>query len=429
MSARLSELSVADAARRIAAGDLTSEALVTACLERIESDDPQLHAWVHVDRDLALAAARTCDVTPASGPLHGIPVGIKDIINTHDMPTQHNSRIYQGHRPGEDAACVALLRAAGAVILGKTHTVEFASVGAKPPTRNPRDPGRTPGGSSSGSGAAVGAGMVPLALGTQTGGSTIRPASFCGAFGMKPTFGTVSFNGAKHYAPSLDTIGWIARGVDDLSLVAQAFGLVAAPPPPRDLASLRIGLCRTPHWPDAEPASRDALAATAAALAAAGAAVEELELPSLFDDLTAAQDTVMHGEGRYSFEAEYRSSRDLMHPETVAEVENVRGITAADLRAAHNHIAACRAEFDSLITGYAAWLTPSVPGEAPLGIESTGEATFNRMWTALHSPCITLPGHIGPNGLPVGIQLIGPRYADEALLAVASAVAGLMPGA
>ena len=425
----LTELSAAEAARQIAAGDLTSFALTSACLERIDASDGQIQAWVHVDRDLALAAARACDETPARGPLHGVPVGVKDIINTHDMPTQHNSRIYQGHRPGEDAACVALLRAAGAVILGKTHTVEFASVGAKPPTRNPHDPARTPGGSSSGSGAAVGGGMAPLALGTQTGGSTIRPASFCGAFGMKPTFGTVSFNGVKHYAPSLDTIGWLGRGIDDLALVAQAFGLVTWPPLPHDLTSLRIGLCRTPHWPDAEPASRNALASTAAALAAAGATIEDIELPSSFDDLTAAQDTVMHGEGRYSFEAEYRAHRDLMHPETRAEVENVRGITPNDLRAAHNHIAACRAEFDARIAAYDAWLTPSVPGEAPLGIESTGEATFNRMWTALHSPCITIPGHLGPNGLPVGIQLIGPRYADDAVLAVAGAVAQFVPGA
>ena len=295
------ELTAAEAARQIAAGTLTNRDLVAACLARIDQRDPLIQAWVHVDRNLALAAAQACDESPSRRPLHGVPVGIKDIINTVDMPTQHNSRIYQGHRPAEDAACVALLRAAGAVILGKTQTVEFASVGAKPPTRNPHDPERTPGGSSSGSGAAVGDHMVPLALGTQTGGSTIRPASFCGAYGMKPTFGTVSFNGAKHYAPSLDTIGWIAAGVEDLGLVARAVGLLVQPAPPRELESLRIGVCHTPHWPDAEPASRDAVQATATALGDAGGTIDEIALPDSFDDLTAAQNTVMHGEGRYSF--------------------------------------------------------------------------------------------------------------------------------
>ena len=297
-------LTAAEAARRIAEGELTSRELVAACLARIAERDPLIRAWAHVDPDLALAAAAACDAAGARrGPLHGVPVGVKDVIDTHDLPTQHNSRIYQGHRPGADAACVAMLRAAGAVILGKTRTVEFASVGAVPPTRNPLDPARTPGGSSCGSGAAVGDHMVPLALGTQTGGSTIRPASFCGAYGMKPTYATVPFDGVKHYAPSFDTVGWIGGSVADLALAAQAFGLVAAVPPPKALAGLRIGLCRTPHWHEADAASREAVAAVARDLAAAGAEIDDIALPADFDGLTAAQDCVMHGEGRYAFMA------------------------------------------------------------------------------------------------------------------------------
>ena len=423
-------LTAAEAARRIAEGELTSRELVSACLARIAERDPVIAAWAHVDPDLALQAAAARDAAGARlGPLHGVPVGVKDVIDTHDLPTQHNSRIYRGHRPGADAACVAMLRAAGAVVLGKTRTVEFASVGATPPTRNPLDPARTPGGSSCGSGAAVGDHMVPLALGTQTGGSTIRPASFCGAYGMKPTYATVSFDGVKRYAPSFDTIGWIGAGVADLALAAQAFGLVAAVPAAKALAGLRIGLCRTPHWPDADAASRDAVAAVARDLAAAGAKVDETALPADFDGLTAAQDCIMHGEGRYAFMAEYMNHRDLMHPQTREEVENARGITAAGLRDAYLRVGACRARFDALVAEYDAWLTPSVPGEAPLGIESTGEATFNRMWTAIGAPCVTLPGRTGPHAMPVGVQLVGPRFGDESLLAVAAACAPVVAGA
>ena len=417
------QLTAAAAARRIADGDLTSSELVAACLERIAERDPLIQAWAHVDPDLALEVAAACDAGPRRGPLHGVPVGVKDVINTRDLPTQHNSQIYRGHRPGEDAACVAMLRASGAIILGKTQTVEFASVGAVPPTRNPRDPERTPGGSSCGSGAAVGDDMVPIALGTQTGGSTIRPASFCGAYGMKPTYATVSFGGIKHYAPSLDTIGWIGKSVADLGLVAQAFGLATSIPPPKPLAELKIGLCRTPHWREADAATRDAIEAVARDLAAADASVDEVTLAGDFDDLTAAQDCIMHGEGRYAFMAEYVNHRDLMHPQTGDEVENVRGITAADLRDAYHRVGTCRARFDSLIAEFDAWLTPSVPGEAPIGIESTGAATFNRMWTALHAPCVTLPGRVGPDGMPVGVQLIGRRFGDETLLAIAAACA------
>ena len=420
-------LTAAEAARAIAAGTLTSEALVAACLERIAKRDPTVRAFAHVDRAHALAEARRCDASPRQGPLHGIPIAIKDVINTKDLPTQHNSSVYTNHRPGEDAAAVAALRSAGAVVIGKTDTVEFASVGRKAQTRNPHALAHTPGGSSSGSAAAVADFMVPLALGTQTGGSTIRPASFCGVAAMKPSYGIVNWNGAKHYSPSFDTIGWFGRAAADLALVAQGYALLDQPLAPPPLKSLAIGFCRTPHWHEAEPACHAAIESAAQILRQAGVRVEDITLPPLFDDLTAAQDTVMHGEGRFSFLPEYRDAFALLHQETKDEVENKKGITLDQWRDAYTLIDRCRVALDPLLARYDAWLTPAVPGEAPEGLESTGLATFNRMWTALHVPCITLPGFAGARGLPIGIQLVGRRLADARLLAVAAAVEAVLP--
>ncbi|MBM3522792.1 MAG: amidase, partial [Alphaproteobacteria bacterium] len=223
-------LTASEAARKMGAGKLTSEAYIAACLARIAARETLVRAFAHIDAEAALAKARARDRETRRGPLHGIPVAVKDVIDVAGQPTQHGSPLYTGFRPAQDADCVALLRAAGAVILGKTETLEFAAGGRKPPTRNPHDPEHTPGGSSSGSAAAVADFMVPLALGTQTGGSTIRPASFCGIYAMKPSFGRVSLEGIKHYAPSLDTVTWFARSASDLALAAQAIGAVAEVP-------------------------------------------------------------------------------------------------------------------------------------------------------------------------------------------------------
>lgn len=418
------ELTAHEARRLIARGDLTSEELVRSCLDRIERRDGAIGAWAFVDPDLALEQARACDHAAPAGLLHGVPVGIKDIFATADMPTEYNSPIYQGYRPTQDAASVALLRSAGAIILGKLTTVEFAALGHIPATRNPHDAERTPGGSSCGSGAAVADFMVPVATGTQTGGSVIRPASFCGVYGFKPTFGLVKTEGAKSYAPSLDTVGWMARSAGDLKLVAGALGVPSTDESQEpSISDLTIGVYRTPLWDEAAAESQQALEDAAARLERAGATLRDVEGPSVFSRLTQAQDTIMHGEGRVAFAAEYREHYDRLHPQIREEVENVRGITAADMIAAYDLIASCRPQLDQAFGEFDVWLTPAVPGEAPLGLDSTGEATFNRMWTALHVPCLTIPSRQGPHGLPVGIQLVAPRFRDGDLLAVADAIA------
>ena len=407
----------------IQAGTLSAETLVRACLDRIAERDPAIRAWSFVDPDQAIRTARELDKGPVRGPLHGIPIGVKDMIDTADMPTQHNSPIYAGHRPAHDAAAVATLRAAGAIILGKTDTTEFAAAGRHAGTRNPHDATRTPGGSSAGSAAAVADFQVPLALGTQTGGSTIRPASFCGVFALKPSWGVVSREGVKHYSVTLDTISWFARDLEDLGLLCDVFGIAddtAARAIP--VAGLRIALCRTPFWSEAGPGVAETLEDAAEHLRSAGATVEPLTLPASFDRLGDMQRQVMHAEGRAAFLSLARTHPHLLHDDFHSRVENRDGITRAQLAAAYDHAAACRSQFDAIAQGYDAILTPSAPGEAPIG-HHPGSAVFNRMWTLLHVPCVNIPGRPGPNAMPIGVTLVSGRYTDRQLLAVASAAA------
>ncbi len=411
-----------DAVGAMREGALTSAALVEACLERIAERDGDLRAWAFVDPDLALSQARSRDAETPRGPLHGIPIGIKDIIETVDMPTAYGSPVYAGHRPGTDAAVVDLLRQAGAVILGKTHTVEFAGVGRTPPTRNPHDFERTPGGSSSGSAAAVADLMVPMALGTQTGGSVIRPASFCGVCGFKPTFGTVPIRGVRPYAPSLDTVGFFARHVSDLAVLGHVLGSLPDEPLPRvGLDALRIGLLRTTLWEAATLETRQSVERAAARLSEAGAIVGEVELPE-FESLIEAQDTLMHGEGRSALASEFRRFGRELHPDILDEVQNSRGITSEKMRWAYDLVGTMRPRVDQALSNWDAWLTPAVLGAAPRGLSSTGEATFNRPWTALHTPAVTVPVPREVTALPVGVQLVARRYEDVRLLATAWAL-------
>jgi len=423
------ELTASEAARSIREGRLTSEALVRSCLERIEARDPEIRAWIHVDPALALAAAREADKRLASdpatvGPLHGVPFGVKDVIDTADLPTTHNSPIFQGHRPSRDAACVAIARSAGGILLGKTDTVEFASGGRKAATRNPVNTAHTPGGSSSGSGAAVGDRHVPLAFGTQTGGSHIRPAAFNGIYGFKPTWGAVSREGVKHYAVSLDTIGWYGRSVADLALMAEAFrleGMGGTAPVP--LAGLRVGVCRSPVWSSIEPAGETALRLAALRLEEAGAVVEPFELPDDFSTLAEVQDVIRRGEGRAAFLDLYLGDRHRLHEELADHCEHNRGITARSLTEAYDVAGHCRARFAGLFERIDVILTPPAPGEAPRGLHTTGDHIFNGIWTVLHAPCLAMPCTRGPQGLPVGVQLVAPRFADARLLAMAGAMA------
>lgn len=424
---QLWQLTAAQASARMAAGQLSSEAYTQALLERIAAREPQVQAWAYLDAELALAQARARDREPRRSPLHGIPVGVKDVINTCDQPTQHNSPLYQGHQPSEDANCVGVLRAAGAVILGKTATLEFACGGRLPATRNPHDLRHTPGGSSSGSGAAVADGMVALALATQTGGSTIRPAAFCGVYGFKPTFGRLSFEGAKHYSPHLDTIGLMGRSAHDLALLARVYRLASADELAAcPVAGLRIGLCETPMWSQADPDAQAALHAAAERLAQAGARVEPLVLDAAFDALTQQQDTIMQDGGRGAFLPEYLAFPDRLHEEFRKKVENQFGHTARQMREVLDAAARRRIDFERASADFDAVLTLSAPGAAPPGIASQGMATFNRIWTALHVPCINVPGMRAANGLPIGMQLVQRRYEDARLLQVAIAVAAVL---
>ena len=413
-------LAATEAAARIAAGEITSEALVRSCLERIEEREGEIGAWAHLDTEYALDQARAADRARPRGPLHGVPFGVKDVIDSAGLPTEYGSpAIHGGHRPARDAACVAAMRASGAVLLGKTVSTEFATF-TPGRTRNPHDLAHTPGGSSSGSAAAVAASMVPIAFGNQTAGSLIRPAAFCGVVGFKPTHGTVDLAGILPLEPSFDTLGYMARSVGD---VAAFYGIVRGAPP--DLAAAapgprpRIGLCRTHHWDKAGPAARDALARAAAALADGGAEVFDLDLPDSFAVLPETHGTILNSGLARSLARRYADHRDRLSPRLRAMIEEGMGGGVAEVAAARAHAESCRAEADGLFARCDALLTPSAPGEAPEGLESTGDPIFQTTWTLLHVPCVTLPCGIGPKGLPVGVQLVAARGADDRLLAFA----------
>ncbi|PVE22175.1 amidase [Microvirga sp. KLBC 81] len=421
-------LTLTEARAAIAEGSLTSEDLVRACLARIAEREPAVRAFASVNAEGALAEARNADKAlllgdGPLGPLHGIPIGVKDVIDTADLPTEHNSIIYKGFRPGQDAACVAILRAAGAIVLGKTETIEFAAHGRNAVTRNPRDLSRTPGGSSSGSAAAVADQMIPLALGTQTGGSLIRPASFCGIFGMKPTFGTVSTEGAKRFSSSLDTIGWYARSLEDLALITEVFEVSdESLPPPPPLHSVKLAWCRTPYWGRATAGMQAAFEAAVAALQSAGAALTELDLGEAFADVNDLKEWIMRAEGRVAFLNLQRTVPHLLSPGIRARMERTQDRL---LLSALDRAALLRMEFDRAAAPFDAVITPAATGIAPEGLSFAGDPIFNGMWTLLHVPCITLP-LLEVSGLPMGLQLVGPRYNDGKILAAAATVWGIL---
>ncbi|KAK1991340.1 amidase [Colletotrichum falcatum] len=426
MSTEPYRLSATQASAKIRAGDLTVEEYARSLLSRIEERDPVVKAWEYINLEQVIARAKELDAIPPEkrGPLHGVAVAVKDVIYTKDMPTQQGSPIYAGDAPKVDAGSIIVLRQAGALILGKTTTTEFAATVRGPKTTNPHDTTRTPGGSSSGSGAAVGDFQAPIALGTQTGGSTIRPGSFNGIYALKPTWNSISREGQKIYSLILDTLGFFARSVEDLQLMADVFDLKDDKPPKPDFSvkGAKFALIKTMVWPQAGPGTQSAIAKATELLKTHGAEVDEIEFTPDLQDLPDWHGTVLHSDGRPSFLPDYRAAKDQLDDFLSSHVENTNKISRAAQLEAFDNIAMARPKVDKMLGKYDAVLVPSVVDEAPVGIASTGSAAFNGLWTALHVPVINIPGFKGANGMPVGVSLVAPRYHDRHLLTVSKAV-------
>jgi Asp-tRNA(Asn)/Glu-tRNA(Gln) amidotransferase A subunit family amidase len=388
-----------------------SEALVAACLERIRQRDGEVRAWAHVNPN-ALEQARRLDKEAPRGPLHGVPVGIKDVIDTADMPTEYNSPIYRGHQPKWDAASVALLRRAGCVILGKTHTTEFANNNPAP-TRNPHNLAHTPGGSSSGSAAAVADGMVPLALGTQTGGSVIRPAAYCGTLAIKPSFGAINRAGLKFVSESLDTIGVFAQSIDNLGAAMQV--LAGKSLPDFNRKNPNIGFCRTPRWGNADAATQQNLERAAEALGKAGAQVREFELPKGSEAMFERHAVVMGFDSARALAYEYLNFPDRISANLRPRLEAGWKVTRTEYEEMQAIAAECRRALAQQMRETDFLLTPSAPSAAPASLASTGDPVFNRAWTLFGTPCVTLPFG-SDKGLPLAVQLVGAYEADTELL-------------
>jgi Asp-tRNA(Asn)/Glu-tRNA(Gln) amidotransferase A subunit family amidase len=402
--------------RQIDGGELTAEAVMTSCLERIAEREPVVRAWAYIAREAALERARAFDKARQKTLLSGVPFGIKDIFDTADMPATYGSPIYTGWWPASDASAAALPRAAGGILLGKTITTEFAN--RQPgPTANPHDPAFTPGGSSSGSAAAVADFMVPLAIGTQTGGSVIRPAAYCGVVGFKPSFGLFPPAGMRINTETLDTVGIMARSVADIALFRAAVMAIPYRPPAMPQTAPRLGLCRGPHWEDAEPEGRAVLEAAADCLAAAGAKITETALPPECAAADEIQETLGAFEGLRNHMPELHRHEALLSPRLREEKLALgRKLTLDQFRNACRAAETARMAAREWASGFDAILTLPAPGQAPRGLADTGSAVFNALWTQFAMPCLTLPAGYGPDGLPVGIQLVGRRHDDAHLI-------------
>jgi Asp-tRNA(Asn)/Glu-tRNA(Gln) amidotransferase A subunit family amidase len=400
---------------------MSCEESIRALLAQIDAREGEIGAWAWLDHRLAIRQAQALDAETTHASLHGMPIGVKDVIDTADMPTEYNSPIYSGHRPTRDAEVVRRLKSAGAIIMGKTVTTEFAFM-APGRTRNPHNTACTPGGSSSGSAAAVAASMVPVALTTQTGGSTIRPAAFCGVIGYKPAFGRYPTTGLKYLAPSLDTIGLHAR---DLNELARVSGVLAGDATTAPLSSVRprLALTLTHHAGVAEPQAAMRLEAVAQALARAGAEVRVFELPALFAEIDPLHRVVMSSEVAQSFTQEWAHARERLSADLAKFIEQGLAYSAAQVADARALVAQGKRLLRELTMEGELVLTLPAAGEAPVGLGSTGNAAFNRLWTLLGLACITLPAGRGMRGLPLGVQLVGSDSSDvrseQELLAMA----------
>ena len=432
-------LTAAQALEFLRDGRTSAEELVGGFLARIRADEPRVQAWAFLDEQRALDQARNVDRVRREGhpmgPLHGLPVGVKDIIDTADMPTENGTVLHSGRRPEYDATIVSRLRAAGAIILGKTVTTELATY-SPGKTRNPQDPERTPGGSSSGSAAAVAAQMVPVAIGTQTNGSVIRPAAFCGVYGYKPTFGLVPRTGILRQSRPLDQVGFMARTVEDLAIIAEPLmGYDEDDPDTRPVATPRLrevalqepplppvfAFTRPPNWDDAEEQTRLAFEEVGEAL---GAQSKLFNVPAVFRDVWEWHRVIMEADLARSFHHEVERGREKLSESLRAQIDRGRQVTAIDYNNAVDRIDAVASGFEEVFDWCDAILTPAAPGPAPRGLDSTGSPAFCTLWTFSGMPAVTLPLLRSEDGMPMGIQLVGRRGDDARLLRTARWLAG-----
>ena len=431
----LNELSTAEAVRKIRNGEITSEELVQACLDRIEQADGEIEAWAHLKPDYALDQARMLDAQRQAGgpvgPLHGIPVAIKDIFDTDCLPTENGTVLNSGRQPMEDCRVVSLLMEAGAVIMGKTVTTELAVYGPGK-TKNPHNPGHTPGGSSSGSAAAVASYMVPLAVGSQTNGSVIRPAAYCGVVGFKPTHGLIPRTGVLPLSRVLDSIGVFARSVEDAALIAEV--LVAHDPGDKDtrprprprLAETAVEeppltpmltFAKTAVWDQADKETQDAFGELKELL---GEECEDLDLPEPFEQAVELHGKIMNADLAKSLAGYYERGKDKLTDVLKGMIEDGQKVTAIDYNRAVDWRETLNDGLDGVFDRYDAIITPATTGEAPAGLDSTGSPIFNSLWTYCGTPAITLPLMEGANGLPLGVQLVSRRGDDARLLRTAN---------
>lgn len=426
----LASLGAQDAAALIQTGAISSAQLVSACLDRIAAHDGELRAFAHIDPERAQGDARAADAQLAAGampgPLHGIPVAVKDVIDTKDLPTEHGSPIFAGRLPQADASCVRQLRRAGAIVLGKSVTTELASL-TPAGARNPHKRTHTPGGSSSGSAVAVASGMAPLALGTQTAGSVLRPAAFCGIYGFKPTFGLISRSGVLMQSHTLDTVGVLSRSIADIALAVDCMseadeadpacrsggrGVPLAAALRGPAPAPRLAFWRTPAWDQAEPAMRAGLEALVAKL---GPACEEIRLPSGFDVVCDYQSRIQWAENGHYYGPLYDRHKDKL---SLGMRERLETGFATRARAYLEAVTAREPLYRALLPHFGrfdAILCPAAPGPAPAGLEATGSPVFNGLWTYMGMPALSLP-LLTADGMPMGVQLVGARHADGALL-------------
>ncbi len=403
--------SLIEIATTVSSGATSCEAVTRNLLEHTATREPVMRAWVHLNADQALAQARRIDATTSGAQLRGVPVGVKDVFDTFDMPSRYGSPIYADYQPRSDAAVVALLRGVGGLVLGKTVTTEFATFTPNV-TTNPHNPAHTPGGSSSGSAAAVAAGMVPVAFGTQTIGSVIRPAAYCGVVGYKPSFGLLPRIGVKAISDCLDTVGCFTRSVADAAFFVGALAR-------RPLAigagnhAPRIGLCLTAQWPHAQAETQALFAGLGARLSGAGANVVDFSLPALYDGINAAQDIIAAVEMAACLADEHRRFSHLMSERLRTRLDEGAAVPVSEYDAAMALATLGRQSLADAMTKIDVLVVPSAMGEAPKGLGATGDPVFNRTWSLMHTPCVHVPLTTGPNGLPLGVQVVG-RVGDDA---------------